>query len=264
MNQDQVKNKLLQLDGTVEDFTVTFSGKTSKKVDGLYKPEEREIIIHNHNFEGDDPLMYTAIHEFAHHIHFTRHAATSARSHAGPFWNILHRLLFLAEEKGLYRNVFHHEPRFRDLTGRIKEQFLSVNGRLMQEFGKLLMEAHDLCREFNASFHDYADRVLGLHRSAAGTVMRVGSLDINPEIGYENMKTVASIKDPLMRKKAEAAFLEGQTPDMVREDFVSRTHTEESIPRLEAEKKRIEKNLELLTVRLADIERKIDELKSKK
>ena len=82
MNQEQVKAKLLLLKDDVEEFKVTFSGKKSLKVDGLYKPEEREIIIHNRNFTGDSPLMYTAIHEFAHHIQFTTAPSpVSCRSH---------------------------------------------------------------------------------------------------------------------------------------------------------------------------------------
>jgi hypothetical protein len=94
MNQEQVMQKLLQLDDTVEDFIVTLSGKASSKVDGLYKPETREIIIHNKNHTGDNALMYTAIHEFAHHIQFTTSAApVSARSHTNHFYSILHKLL---------------------------------------------------------------------------------------------------------------------------------------------------------------------------
>ena len=46
MNQTQVKELLLQLKEDVEEFSVIFSGKKSKKVDGLYKPDSREIIIH--------------------------------------------------------------------------------------------------------------------------------------------------------------------------------------------------------------------------
>ena len=49
MNQDQVKQKLLQLEKVDVDFTVTFSGKRSRKVDGLYYPDRMEMIIHNKN-----------------------------------------------------------------------------------------------------------------------------------------------------------------------------------------------------------------------
>ena len=194
MNQEQVIEKLLQLNNTVDDFAVTFTGKKSKKLDGLYKPEKREIIIHNKNFNNDNALIYTAIHEFAHHIHFTQSMVPiSARAHTNQFWNIFHKLLFIAEEKGIFVNIFKKEKRFIELTKNIKEKFLSANGHLMKEFGKLLMDAYDLCLEYNVSFEDYVDRELQLHRSIAKTLMKFNSLNINPEIGYENMKILSII-----------------------------------------------------------------------
>ena len=60
MNSDQVREKLLRLRKPSEDFTVILSGRKSRKVHGLYKPESREIVLHNKNFKNDDELMYTA------------------------------------------------------------------------------------------------------------------------------------------------------------------------------------------------------------
>ncbi|MGP1510875.1 MAG: hypothetical protein ACTTIU_10140, partial [Treponema lecithinolyticum] len=67
MNCEQVKNILLSIENTDLDFEMIFSGKESKKVNGLYKPETREIILHNKNFKTDNQLVYTAIHEYTHH-----------------------------------------------------------------------------------------------------------------------------------------------------------------------------------------------------
>ena len=263
MNQDQVKDQLLLLKGDVEEFTVTFTGKKSNKVDGLYKPAEREILIHNHNFDGDDALMYTAIHEFAHHIQFTTATSpVSCRSHTNRFWDILHRLLFEAEKKGIYENVFEKDGRFSDLTVRIRDEFLVKNGHLMKELGGLLSEAMELCNELHASFDDYVDRELGLHRTVARTVMKINALDIDPKIGYENMRTVARIRDVDQRRKAERAFAEGKSPDMVKAEFGCAPGKEETIERLESEKKRIEKSLESLTIRLTMIEKQIEDMRS--
>ena len=263
MNQEQVKAKLLLLKDDVEEFKVTFSGKKSLKVDGLYKPEEREIIIHNRNFTGDSPLMYTAIHEFAHHIQFTTAPSpVSCRSHTNRFWDILHRLLFEAEKKGIYENVFTSDGRFAELTRRIRDEFLVKNGHLMKELGGLLSEVMELCNETHASFDDYVDRELGLHRTVARAAVKINSLDINPNIGYDNMRTVARIRDEDMRRKAERAFLEGKSPDMVKAEYACTQKKEDTIERLEAEKKRIEKSLESLTIRLTMIERQIEEMRS--
>ena len=262
MNQDQVKVKLLQLDRDVDHFEVIFSGKTSGKVDGLYKTDSGEIIIHNQNHKDENSLMYTAIHEFAHHIQFTKSPVPiSSRCHTNKFWSIFHNLLFKAEEKGIFINIFSKDQRFVALTNKIKDKFLVKNGHLMKEFGQLLHEANKLCLENHVSFDDYVDRELGLHRTSARTIMKISTIDVNPEIGFENMKTVASIRNDDSRKLAEEAFLEGRSPDMVRAEFTSRKKPEDALEYLTAEKDRIEKSIDRLAVRLAQIERKIENMR---
>ena len=58
---EQIKKALLSLRKTEHDFSVILSGKKSRKVHGLYKPDTREIVIHNRNFKNDNEMMYTAI-----------------------------------------------------------------------------------------------------------------------------------------------------------------------------------------------------------
>ncbi len=265
MNQDQVKQKLLKLDPSVEDFTVTFTGKKSKRVDGLYKPDTREILIHNDNFTSDGPLMYTAIHEFAHHVQFTRSTLpVSSKAHTAHFWNIFHNLLIDAEKRGIYRNVFHEDERFAALTKKIKENFIAPNGELIREFGALLMEAHDLCVRHHASFEDYVDRELGLHRSAARSMMKISSREVDPRLGYENMRTVASIRDEDTSRAAEKAFLEGDSPDMVKAQYASRPKPDSPLKQLYVERDRLEKSLDTLTKKLAEIERRINDFETKR
>ena len=72
MNQDQVKSILLQVEESPAPFSLVFSGKANKKVNGLYKPDTAEIVLHNKNFESDNQLLYTALHEYAHHLHYQR------------------------------------------------------------------------------------------------------------------------------------------------------------------------------------------------
>ena len=67
MNQDRVKEILLETADTELEFSVVFTGKSSKKVNGLYKPDTHEIILHNKNFANDNELIYTAVHEYTHH-----------------------------------------------------------------------------------------------------------------------------------------------------------------------------------------------------
>ena len=262
MNQDQVKNKLLMINPEVSDFIVTFSGKMSKKVDGLYYPERKEIIIHNQNFLEENQLMYTAIHEFAHHVHFSKSSApVSSRSHTIVFYDIFHKMLYRAEELGIYKNVFDQVEELRALTEKIKRDFLARNGQLMKEFGNLLMQAREICRKYNVSFEDYLDRALSLHRNEAKTIMKTFAMDINPEIGYENMKTVAKIRDADLRKVVEESFSENKTPDMIRAEIRPEKEFETRLAFLEEEKRKIEDSLNRLTQRLMKIERDMDSLK---
>lgn len=262
MNQDQVKDRLLRIENTKTDFTVTFSGKTSKKVDGLYYPDRKEIIIHNKNFSDDNQLMYTAIHEYAHHIQFTKTTApVSTRAHSNDFWNIFHTLLYSAENMGLYSNIFETEAEFRELTARFRDEYLAKNGHLMKEFGSLLLRARELCLRHHASFEDYVDRILRLHRTEAKSIIKTYTLDINPAIGYENMKTVARVKDATARKEVEQAFSDMYSPDMIKAELRPREEFATRLSYLESEKERVERALDKLTARLAKLERDIDSLR---
>ena len=261
MNQDQVKQILLRLDPDVPDFSLTFTGKKSFKVDGLYKPENAEILIHNKNFRGDNALVYTAIHEFAHHIQFTKgEGKVSIRAHTNVFWNIFHNLLNTAEEKKLYENVYKTDPDFIALTKRIREEFLSVNGHLMKDFGAVLLNVFRLCHEKEVSFEDYVDRELALHRTEAKTIMKTFTLDINPEIGYENMKIASRVRDDEVRKEVETAFTTvGKSPDMVKAEFCHRPPAKEDEAQvLKSEKDRIHKTMDRLAIRLAEINQKLN------
>ena len=109
MNNDQIKDILLNLEETNVEFTVTMSGKESPKVNGLYKPETHEIILHNLNFKTDNQLVYTAIHEYTHHLMTEKKLEQTggldvckSRAHTNDFWAKFHELLEKAEEQGVY------------------------------------------------------------------------------------------------------------------------------------------------------------------
>jgi hypothetical protein len=267
MNQEQVKKKLLELDSEVEDFKLTMTGKSSKKVDGLYKPDFREILLHNENFKDDNQLMFTAIHEFAHHIQFTKSPVpVYSRAHTSNFRQIFHRLLVKAEEKKIYINIFKVNEDFIRMTELIKRNFLAENGRLMIEFGKILVDAYGLCIKHGASFEDYLERILGFSKPNAGVLLKIQGMNMSPEIGFDNMKTVARIKDPEEREAAQNALIEGESPEIVKADYVKSrgVNRDNKLDNLIDEKKKIEKHIENLHVKLAQLELKIEELARKR
>lgn len=264
MNQEQVKNALLQLEPNVPDFRVIFSGKSSKKVHGIYHSDTQEIIIHNQNFSDDNALMYTAIHEFAHHVCASKSqegGRYERRPHKIVFRNTLHQLVARAEDLGLYKNIFDSNHDFQALTKKIRDHYLMKNGTLMKEFGALLIQALDLCQQHQASFEDYVECVLGLQRTQARTVMKVYALDIDPKIGYENMRIAAGAAEPEHRQVVQDMLASGYSPDTARAYIREhRNKPEETAKRLEAEKRRIERSLENLQKRLKELEEKIAQM----
>jgi hypothetical protein len=269
MNQDQVKETLLAIEEAPLDFQVIFSGKKSGKVNGLYKPETREIIIHNRNFNDDNLLIYTAIHEYAHHLHAcSMGGRLSARSHTAEFWAILHGLLEKAETRKVYKNVFADSPELVELTEIIRKQYLRENGSLVKELGMHLLRAHEICAAIGARFEDYVDRVLCIPRLAASTAIKMYQYNLNPQVGSDNMRFLAGIKNDDERMAAEQALIKGKSPDAVKvavrgghQAFPSEPPTgEEQRTRLEKEKHRLERTIASLTKRLGEVEEELEML----
>jgi NTP pyrophosphatase (non-canonical NTP hydrolase) len=273
MNQDEVKEKLLAIEDAPLDFTVIFSGKKNKKVNGLYKPDTREIIIHNRNFQGDaaasNLLIYTAIHEYGHHLHAcARGGHLSPRAHTAEFWAILHGLLEKAEERGIYKDVFSgpkaiDQRSFEELeklTETIRKKYLTENGNLVKELGQLLLKAHDLCSAIGGRYEDYIDRVLRIPRQAANLAVRMHQYGLNPETGPDNMRFLAGIPNGEKRLAAENALLAGKSPDTVKIALRKKPDSSAGTdPRLtlEKEKIRLERTIAALTKRLEEVEREL-------
>jgi hypothetical protein len=264
INQDKVKGMLLAIEDPPLEFSVIFSGKQSRKVNGLYKPESREIIIHNRNFEGnangENQLLYTAIHEYAHHLHACSRGGTlSSKAHTAEFWAILHGLLEKAEGKKLYHNVFDASPELEKLTALIREKYLKENGSLVKELGKHLLRAYELCGEIGGRFEDYVDRVLCIPKTAAQMAMKTYQYNLNPVLGADNMRYLAGIRSEDDRAGAEKALLAGKSPDSVKTAVRRGSLSPAGDPKLslEKEKLRLERTIGTLSKRLEEVEEEL-------
>ncbi|MDR0569563.1 MAG: hypothetical protein LBG87_10215 [Spirochaetaceae bacterium] len=266
MNQDQVKTILISLEDAPLDFTVLFSGKRCKRVNGLYTPESREILIHNCNFSDDNLLLYTAIHEYAHHIHACSCGCKLSRQpHTTEFWAVFHRLLEKAESAGVYRNVFDDSPQLTELTKIIRQRFLQENGSLIKDLGMYLLRAYELCSAIGGRFEDYIDRVLRIPKTEANAAMKIYQYNLNTSVGPDNMRFLAGIPNEQTRMTAEAALLQGESPDTVRTAVKRRTlhaPAPEDAPkiRLEKEKKYLEQTLKKEKERLSALEKRLQEV----
>ncbi|MFW6366196.1 MAG: hypothetical protein ACOC2H_06955, partial [Spirochaetota bacterium] len=212
-----------------------------------------------------EKLIYTAIHEFAHHIQFTESSGTiTSRSHTTLFWNLFHTLLFDAEKKGIYNSVFRTDPRFTELTNRIKNEYLGQNAALMKSFGNVLLAAVDLCAETGASFEDYLDRELGIKRTEASAIIKAFQYNIASGIGYDQMKMVARIKDENVRRQAVTAFEKGMTEPMVKAEVVNpdkyKLQKEDEREILLKEKEKLEKTIATMIEKLENLETRLNEL----
>ena len=130
----------------------------------------------------------------------------------------------------------------------------------MQEFGRLLARAHRLCTEANIRYEDYIDRCLKLPRQAARSIVSVSAADINPAVGFENMKMLASVRTPEKRKEAQNLLEGGQSPDSVRALMKKKADDVDVKTRLEKEKARLEKTIGVLTSRLEMVEESLASL----
>jgi hypothetical protein len=262
MNQDNIKEKLLAIEDAPLDFTLIFSGKKSSKVNGLYKPDSKEIILHNRNFQPDETgqnlLLYTAIHEYAHHLHACLRGGTlSPKAHNSEFWAIFHALLEKAEDKKIYRDVFSDSPDLLKLTEVIRVKFLKNNGALVKEMGKQLLKAHELCTNIGVRFEDYVDRMLRIPRSAANMAIKMFQYDIAPEVGADNMRFLAGIRGDEDRKAAETSLLKGKSPDTVKMQVRGKKTEEDPLEKLEKERARLERTIASLNKRLEEVKREL-------
>lgn len=265
MDNQKIKEMLLDIQPTNLDFTVTQTGKESKRVNGLYSPDTHEILLHNKNFKTDNQLIYTAVHEYTHHLIAEELYETTGNSsapynskvHSQSFWAKFNSLITIAEEKGYYSLSIESSPELKELTEKIKKEYVEKNGSLMQELGRLLNRAHQLCNEADIRYEDYIDRVLCLPRSSAKDIQKVGAIEINPAIGFENMKIVASVKKHDERNEIEKEFLDGKGPVGVREMMRQKhlcQNKDDPKSKLEKEKNRLEKTINQLQQRLDFVE----------
>jgi hypothetical protein len=166
-----VKEKLLSLKIPCDDFTLVFSGKASARVNGLYKPGIMTIIIHNRNFQNDDALMYTALHEFTHHIAHTRNLIPGRNKHPTLFWALFHSIIDVAIKEGVY-----HDPYLTNETLKTKQDeildLLKQQDELNKKLGVSLAEMLKLSSEKGAQFGDFLDRHARIPKKQAENLIK--------------------------------------------------------------------------------------------
>ncbi len=263
MNQDQVKAMLLDIKDDVPEFKVIFSGKISRKVNGLYKPESMEIILHNKNFNNENELIYTAIHEFAHHVQFSMDDSPIKkyrRAHNSEFYFIFYQLLEKAEELGYYKPGFEDIPELKEVTNIILTKYIEPSGELMKGLGELLIKAQNICKKNGLRFEDYLDRIINFPKRVAELSMKAKAFELDNKLGIEKMKIVAGISDPIKRESVAQKLLKKVPIEKIKHQMKTR-NLDDPVEKLEKEKIRIEKSIERLTAYLKQIEEELQKVK---
>jgi hypothetical protein len=124
------------------------------------------------------------------------------------------------------------------------------------------LKAHELCTAIGVRFEDYVDRMLRIPRTAANMAIKMFEYDLNPEVGADNMRFLAGIRDADDRQAAETALIKGKSPDSVKTAIRQKNNpelAEEPKLRLEKEKIRLERTIETLTKRLEEVKKELRE-----
>jgi hypothetical protein len=250
MNADQVKEKLNKIYTSPHDYNVIFSGKKSNAVNGLYKFGTKEIIIHNRNFADDNLLMYTAIHELAHHVCMAERRERGARAHTQLFWSVFHDLLDTAVSKQIY--VRKKNEALQKLVEQAKEIDMKI-AQLQRELGGVLLEINRICLEENIRFEDVTDSKIKLSRKTRDTAVKSALLKCSSRnIGQDVQNILINIKDDEVRYNTELQAKKGKSIDQIKQHIKeSNAGDVSSVERLTKEKTRIEKTIVTLNLRVA-------------
>jgi hypothetical protein len=267
MNQDQVKEKLISLGLPEKDFEVIFSGKQSKKVNGLYRPDTKEIIIHNRNFQNDNLLMFTAIHEYVHHVVCSRKLVKGRSAHPTIFWALFHSTIKVAIEKGIYSDSFVSDPVLKEVKGRV-DSVVKEQLDAQRKLGLVLLEMQNVCQERGARYEDYLDRHAHIPKETAKAAvtaqMELFGIDgTTPQV----VELVASIDEEEKTEEAVARVRDGQTIAQIRaavkqgkeiDPFVVKPEHEEDdeeiLDRLMKERKKLNAKIQDLTLDLQSLD----------
>jgi hypothetical protein len=252
---EAVRGLLVRLHECREPFSVVFSGRKNGQVNGTYTWASRTITIHDRNFTGDDgdvresPLLYTAMHELAHHIQWTEHGQKGARCHTKLFHAILDGLADKAEGLGLYHAAMDAELQVLvDEARMISEEI----ARLQRELGAVLGKLNMACESKGVRFEDVLKRKVRVSTETAQKAARMRALDLPEGTGADIQEAIAGERDEDKRRAMAAAAQAGKSVAQVKlaGSSPSPPSRDTETEKLLREKGRLEKTIATLQRRL--------------
>jgi hypothetical protein len=258
---ETVQRTLERLYSCREPFTVFFSGKKSGSVNGTYRERTRTIMINDKNFlsaggYNGDLLMYTAIHELAHHILGTEMGLRGMRSHTRLFWSVFSGLVDKAEAEGVYTlNVDGEVQGLVDEAAGISREL----ARLQRELGDVLSRLHGICEKKGIRYEDVLERKLRISRETANTACLANSLDVSEaagEINIDLQEAIIKERNADRREEIILAFLAGRGISQVKQAG----KPADTGPPPEDEAARLMKEWDRLEATIASLQRRMGEI----
>jgi Zn-dependent peptidase ImmA (M78 family) len=266
MNQDEVKKTLLQVHDCAVEFTLVFSGKKSKRVNGLYNWDTREIIIHNRNFSNDSLLMFTAIHEMAHHILFTEMGGGKInRGHSQTFWATFYGLVDKAEAMGVYQPIIDND------TQKLIEEARDISNQiasLQRKLGKVLDGIVNVCQKKGLRAEDMIERKAQISKKTMEASIAASRLDLPENVSVDIQQEAVRQKNVEKRAAIVAAGTEGKSVAQAKQaaapvKSAAPPAQEDETVSLIKEKRRPETTIEKLTHRLEELEERLESRKAR-
>lgn len=254
MTNEEIKNRLYRLYACKTDFTVIQTGKKSSRVNGFYNPATCEIHLYNKNFTTDNQLMYTAIHEFTHHVLISEKGVKTARCHSGIFWAAFFDFVDRAVELGCYerrRSVETQE--LIDTARQLQNEIIEAQKRLADVVAAL----YNSCSKNGERVEEVIEHDLQMTQKKSKNIMKMRHSSVSDEMA----KAIESAKDDESQELAKQAAAAGKTVDQVKaiaKRAAKATDDDlENPEKLLREKKRIERTIEKLKDRLVQVEEMI-------
>ena len=254
LNPGMLKRKLLQIQKVSEDFTIEYEGK-HKTIDGLYRPETCTIVIYDENHVDDNGIIYTALHELAHHVDITTSIKPRKKQlHNTRFKSIFYGMLNDAERKKLYINPYENNPMFLNMKFKLDDLMTSI-GDAKKRMGVLLQEVYELCVDNNMPFDDFMERQMQIDMKKAQHLLMLPSLSITvSKVCFDNHKILCSAKDERKRKKALVLLENDKSPAIVKETVKENDDPATTLDYLRKEREKLINELDRKSAKLEEIE----------
>jgi|GEM_PF-5314857 len=155
IDEQGIKDILLSIKSTKEDFYIVIKNKSNVHCDGAYYRGTKRITLYLPNHNSINRLIYTAIHEYTHHL------MDKWVGHKIEFWEKFFELLEIAERKGLYKCNINNNEKLKKITTIIKHNNLVKDKKISKKDLRIIFKIIlKLCEEIDINFQYYTVKYL--------------------------------------------------------------------------------------------------------